>query len=49
MYEYSRLALRVHRCMREIRQQAGIVFPMDRDKGEPRRRPEGLPPEDRKI
>lgn len=47
--EDSRLALRVHRCMREIRQQAGIVFPMDRDKGEPRRRPEGLPPEDRKI
>lgn len=47
--EDSRLALRVHRCMREIRRQAGIVFPTDRDKGEPRRRLEGLPPEDRKI
>jgi len=47
--EDSRLALRVHRCMREIRRQAGIVFPTDRDKGEPRRRPEGLPPEGRKI
>ena len=31
--EDSRLALRVHRCMREIRRQAGIVFPTDGNRG----------------